>query len=156
MKSDHQFGRRSSSAWAKKAEALRKISFARLSSRFSRSRSFNRCRSSVVGPARLPSSCSARRTHVRSVSGVQPILPAIDWIVAHWDGWLPICSKRRAGPAPFPDFSWISHWFTHSFTFSDCEASGNPGAVHLPEPGGSSKSWDRKLRPINNSLIGSV
>jgi hypothetical protein len=31
---------------------LRKISFARLSSQFSRSRSFSRCRSSVVKPLR--------------------------------------------------------------------------------------------------------
>jgi len=35
----HRFGRRSSSAWAKKAAALRRISFARRSSRFSRSSS---------------------------------------------------------------------------------------------------------------------
>ena len=34
---DQYFGRRSSSAWAKKADALRNISFARFSSRFSRS-----------------------------------------------------------------------------------------------------------------------
>ena len=36
------FGRRSSSAWAKNADALRRISFARFSSRFSRSSSFSR------------------------------------------------------------------------------------------------------------------
>ncbi len=35
-------GRRSSSAWAKNADALRRISFARFSSRFSRSSSFSR------------------------------------------------------------------------------------------------------------------
>jgi hypothetical protein len=32
---DHHFGRRSSSAWAKKADALRRISLARFNSRFS-------------------------------------------------------------------------------------------------------------------------
>ena len=49
---DHHFARRSSSAWAKYADALRKISFARFSSRFSRSNAFSRCRSSVVSPLR--------------------------------------------------------------------------------------------------------
>src|SRR5262249_6926689 len=51
---DHHFGLRSSSAWAKKADALRRISFARLSSRFSRSRSFSRSCSPVLNPARVP------------------------------------------------------------------------------------------------------
>src|SRR5690606_31231934 len=55
----HHFGRRSSSAWAKKAEALRKISLARFSSRFSRSSSLSRSRSNDVTPLRLPWSVSA-------------------------------------------------------------------------------------------------
>ena len=50
----HQRGRPSSSAIAKNADALRRISFARFSSRFSRSSSFKRTRSSVLRPARLP------------------------------------------------------------------------------------------------------
>ena len=44
---DHHFTRRSSSAWAKYAEAFRRISLVRFSSRTSRSRSFSRC--SLVG-----------------------------------------------------------------------------------------------------------
>lgn len=44
---------------AKKAEALRRISLARFSSRFSRSSSFRRCLSSVVRPGRRPWSRSA-------------------------------------------------------------------------------------------------
>jgi hypothetical protein len=55
----HHFGRRSSSAWPKNADALRKISFARLSSRFSRSSSLSRSRSAVVSPGRFPESRSA-------------------------------------------------------------------------------------------------
>src|SRR6202521_3604056 len=51
---DHGLNRRSSSAWAKYAEALRRISLAWRSSRFSRSRAFIRSRSSVVEPARRP------------------------------------------------------------------------------------------------------
>jgi len=46
--------RRSSSAWAKYADALRRISFAWRSSRFSRTSALSRSRSSVVSPARLP------------------------------------------------------------------------------------------------------
>ena len=52
----HHLARRSSSAWAKYADALRRISFARRSSRFSRSSSLSRCRSLLVSPARTPRS----------------------------------------------------------------------------------------------------
>ncbi len=79
----HRFGRRSSSAWAKKAAALRRISFARRSSRISRSSSLIRARSSLVNPPRRPVSTSVLRTHFRSVSGVQPILAAIETIADH-------------------------------------------------------------------------
>src|SRR5690606_36932104 len=88
----HHFGRRSSSAWAKYAEALRRISFARFSSRFSRSSSFRRSFSLVVRPARSPASRSACRTHVNKVCGVQPIFPAMDVIAAHCDGCWSCCS----------------------------------------------------------------
>jgi hypothetical protein len=50
----HHFGRRSSSAWAKNADALRRISLARRSSRFSRSSVRSRSRSSVERPGRTP------------------------------------------------------------------------------------------------------
>lgn len=52
--SHHHLGRRSSSAWAKKADALRKISFTRRSSRTSRSSCLRRSRSSLVRPGRIP------------------------------------------------------------------------------------------------------
>jgi hypothetical protein len=51
---DHGLDRRSSSAIAKYALALRRISLAWRSSRFSRSSALMRSRSSVVGPARRP------------------------------------------------------------------------------------------------------
>src|SRR5262249_28808558 len=89
----HHFGRRSSSACAKNAEALRRISFARFNSRTSRSRSFIRCRSSVVNPARWPLSRSACRTHRRSVSVVHPSFGAIAAIAAHCDGCSGPCSR---------------------------------------------------------------
>src|SRR6476661_5273331 len=51
---DHGFHRRSSSAWAKYALALRKISLAWRNSRTSRSSAFMRSRSSVVRPGLRP------------------------------------------------------------------------------------------------------
>ena len=64
---DHGFHRRSSSAWAKYALALRRISLACRSSRFSRSSAFRRSRSSVVTPALRPLSTSAVFTQLLSV-----------------------------------------------------------------------------------------
>ena len=58
---NHHRGRRSSSACAKYADALRKISFMRFSSRTSRSNAFARWRSAVVRPPRSPLSRSACR-----------------------------------------------------------------------------------------------
>src|SRR4051812_19024359 len=51
---DHFLNGRSSSAWAKYADALRRISFAWRNSRTSRSSALIRSCSSVVGPDRLP------------------------------------------------------------------------------------------------------
>lgn len=77
---DHFSNGRSSSAWAKYADALRRISFAWRNSRTSRSSALIRSCSSVVGPGRLPWSRSACRTQFRSVSGLQPIFAAIKLI----------------------------------------------------------------------------
>src|SRR4051795_12431569 len=83
---DHFRNGRSSSAWAKYADALRRISFAWRSSRTSRSSALIRSCSSVVGPGRLPWSRSACRTQPRSVSGLQPIF-AIELIAAHCEAY---------------------------------------------------------------------
>src|SRR5262249_40601931 len=74
---DHGLNRWSSSAWAKKADAFRRISFAWRSSRFSRSSALMRSRSSGVAPGRGPWSRSASRTPWRSVSPQQPIFSAV-------------------------------------------------------------------------------
>src|SRR4051794_16079501 len=74
---DDRFSRRSSSAWAKNADAVLRISFTRRSSRFSRSSSISRCASSVVVPGRTPPSISAWVTQLRSVSGLMPNCLAI-------------------------------------------------------------------------------
>ena len=46
-----------------------------------------------VQPGGGPASRSACRTHFRSVSDVQPILAAMDPIVAHWEPYSPWCSR---------------------------------------------------------------
>ena len=83
----HHLARRSSSAFAKYADASRRISFARRSSTFSRSNCLNRARSSVVSSCRRPPSRSACRTQLRSVSAAHPIFSAIEVIAAHCDAW---------------------------------------------------------------------
>src|SRR5690625_1692320 len=88
----YDFSLRSSSAWAKKALAVRRMSLARRSSLFSRSSSFRRCASAVVVPGRSPASTSARLTHSSSVCGTQPIFGAIDSTAAQSDGYSPRCS----------------------------------------------------------------
>src|SRR5579875_3558935 len=75
---DHVRDQRSSSAMAKYALALRRISLAWRSSRTSRSSALIRSRSSVFGPARRLLSRSACRIQLRSVSPEQPILAAIE------------------------------------------------------------------------------
>jgi hypothetical protein len=68
----HLFGRVGSSSVAKALAAFR-ISFARRSSRFSRSSSFRRSRSAMVSRSlRRPASASAARTQRRSVSRCTP------------------------------------------------------------------------------------
>ncbi|SEK05118.1 hypothetical protein SAMN03159494_04646 [Achromobacter sp. NFACC18-2] len=62
----------------KKALAVRRMSLARRSSRFSRSSTLIRSRSLVVTPSRCPLSTSWRLTQVSSVCAEQPILGAID------------------------------------------------------------------------------
>src|SRR6478609_4000458 len=83
---DHGFTRRSSSAWAKYADDLRRISFACRNSRFSRSRAFSFAAMSVGTPARLPVSTSAFFTHSFSECAEQPILAAIDTIACQREG----------------------------------------------------------------------
>src|SRR5258708_17204356 len=82
---DHGLCRRSSSARAKYALALRRISLAWRSSRFSRSRALSLVAISLVRPGLCPLSRSAFFTHSFSVCDVQPILLAIEPIAAHRD-----------------------------------------------------------------------
>lgn len=89
----HGLNRRSSSAWAKYALALRRISLACRSAQFSRSSALIRACSSLVVPGRSPRSRSAWRTQLHNVCAVQPILPAIDSIAVHGEVYSPRCSN---------------------------------------------------------------
>jgi hypothetical protein len=75
-KGDHFFGRRSSSAWAKKAAALRIIYWPGYNSS-------SREISELLWPALLPESISACLIHFRKVSEVQSTFAEIDWTVFH-------------------------------------------------------------------------
>src|SRR5690348_6947679 len=86
---DHGLNRRSSSAWAKYADALRNISLACRSSRFSRSRAFSRSATSLGMPTRAPLSTSAFFTHSCRVWAVHPIFAAIEETAAHRDACSP-------------------------------------------------------------------
>ena len=65
------------------------VSFARRSSRFSRSSSSSRRRSSLVTPARTPRSRSACRTHLRRVSDVHPSFDDTETIADHCESCSP-------------------------------------------------------------------
>ncbi|MCQ0091255.1 hypothetical protein FGD77_05975 [Roseovarius sp. M141] len=77
---DHRFNGRSSSAWAKYADALRRILLAYFSSRTSRSKAFILSTISVGTPPRRPASISTFLTHSFSVCAAQPIFDKIDRI----------------------------------------------------------------------------
>jgi len=89
---DHGFDRRSSSAAAKYADALRRISLAWRSSRFSRSSAFSFADSSAGASGDRPLLRSAFWTHSRSVCGEQPNFPAIETSAAQREACSPSCS----------------------------------------------------------------
>src|SRR3546814_9499370 len=79
----HHLPGRSSSAIAKYADALRKISLARRSSFTSRYRNLRRSRSSAASAAGPARRLASSRHHRRSASSAQPIFAAIDFITSH-------------------------------------------------------------------------
>src|SRR5579875_2961014 len=164
----HGLHRRSSSAWAKYALALRRISLTWRSSRFSRSKALIRSRSSVVGPARKPRSRSACRTQRRNVSRVHPILAPIEPIAAHCELCSPWCSStictarsRTSGEYRFSVFMLQSSQrleppgkpgrftcFPHKLVVLRCSSSlGNPGST---SPNGEMVSLMVKLLQTNS------
>ena len=122
--------RRSSSAIAKYALALRRISLAWRSSRFSRSSALIRSRSSVVGPARRPWSRSvclnpvtqglARAADLGRDRLDGRVLGAVLALVVQHHPDRALADLRRIGGCAL----------RHGSILSRVGASGKPGAVH--------------------------
>ena len=119
--------------WAKYADALRRISLACRSSRFSRSSAFSCSTTSAGTPGVRPLSQSAFFTHSCSVCAVQPILAAIDTIAAHCEACSPRCSST------YPDGT-LTHLcrklrgcsvIRHGSSLSRVGASDKSGVVHI-------------------------
>lgn len=129
----HFFSWWSSSAWAKKALAVFRISPARRSSRFSRSRARIRSRSAVVTPGRTPLSISVRLTQSNSVVGVQPIFGAIEPTAAHKDGYSPRCScTSRTARSRTSGENFV--WFAMTPFSQSLEPPQNPGRFSCGHP----------------------
>jgi len=124
----HHLGRQSSSAWAKYADALRRISLARFSSRFSRSSALRRSRSSLLRAARNPCSRSECRTHLRNVSAVHPYLCRNGAHRCPLRFVLLLVLKDHTH-RPVPYFWGISLLRVHDSILSRIGVSGKPGAV---------------------------
>nr|GFB76894.1 hypothetical protein [Tanacetum cinerariifolium] len=117
---------RPSSAWAKNALARRRISFALRSSRTSRSSALMRSSSAVVGPGRWPVSRSCWRTQRRSVSGVQPILAAMDSIAAHCELYSLAASLTMRTARSMTSGEYLDCFFMTPFS-QTMEPLQNPG-----------------------------
>ena len=120
---------RSSSAAAKNAADVFKISFARRNSRTSRSNSAIRAVSSLVVPGRTPSSISACLTQVRNASGWIPNWSAIRLIAP-----VAVAGSRRASNAILvarSRNSWL-YFFGAATTLilPAMRAPTEPGAIH--------------------------
>ncbi|ABV95824.1 hypothetical protein Dshi_4107 (plasmid) [Dinoroseobacter shibae DFL 12 = DSM 16493] len=131
------------SAIEKYADALRRISFAWRSSRFSRSKAFSFSAISVEILARSPRSTSAFLTHLFSVWGAHPIFEEIDKIAPL--GTLPCNALPCSGPAALMLPGIVQNQANGTLAYvggtlvrrlahdaSSCsgvEASGKPGAV---------------------------
>src|SRR4051794_6320978 len=136
---DHGLDRRSSSAIAQYALALRRISLTWRSSRTSRSSARMRSCSAVVGPARRPWSRSVWRTQWRRVSGAQPILAAIELIAAACEACSPWWSNtiRTARARTSGEYGGMRLVMAPSF--QDQEPPENPvrfSSAWRTDPGG--------------------
>ena len=116
---------------AKYADALRRISFARRSSRFSRSSALSRSPSALVSPGRTPSSRSAWRTHLRSVSAEQPIFDDTEPMAAHCDSCAPWWSRTNRTARSRSSGEYLFECFIAPVS-QGLEPPGNPGQFSPP------------------------
>ncbi len=127
---DHGLDRRSSSAWAKYADALRRISFAWRSSRFSRSSALIRSRSPSSDRAAGPG-------HARPAAPSYAASRPCSRSSRQSRGSPPIARRARLGArgpsaprAHEPQRNTVGTRFVHGSILSRVGASGKPGAVH--------------------------
>jgi hypothetical protein len=85
----------------------------------------------VVEPGRTPLSRSPWRTHLRSVSAVQPILPAIDSIAAHCDGYWSLASKTMRTARSMTSGEYFGDFLILAPFSQSKEPPQNPGRFSL-------------------------
>jgi hypothetical protein len=150
---DHGLNRRSSSAWAKYADALRRIWFACRSSRFSRSRALSRtpCLSSdqACGPRRAPPVSPTRsasgpcsRSWPRSRGSSHSATGAAPRDLAH--PHRPLAHLRR---------KFACRLARHRSSLSGVGASDKPGAVQPPMEIGLSSAIPGAADGVRNGLL---
>jgi hypothetical protein len=86
--------------------------------------------SAVVGPGRWPVSRSCWRTQRRSVSGVQPILAAIDVMAAHCDSYSLTASLSMRTACSMTSGEYLDYFFMTPFS-QTTEPLRNPGALFI-------------------------
>lgn len=125
----YHFGLRSNSARAKTAVALRKISLARLSSRFTRSSClYSRSDGTPVGRCCASSACWHQRLQV---SDVQPI-PG-NRVEGGPAGWVVFFLLKNQSDSRLSDFGGMTSGCIHDSTLSKPGVSGEAGAVHFDQ-----------------------
>jgi hypothetical protein len=100
-----------------------------------------RSSSALVGPGRWPVSRSSWRTQRRNISGVEPILAAIDVIAAHCDlYWLPASLTMRTARS-MTSGEYLGCFFIAPFS-QTMEPLQNPGQFRFQVPARSHlKPW---------------
>ena len=132
-KIDHHLGLRSSSAWAKKAEALRRISLDSLRSKFSRFRRLKSSSCAVVAPGAVPNHAHPAEPQLQALSLAANLLGNPD-------------NRSRLGirlaalfshhlNLSFPDFRAVSLASAYGSILSNWGVCDNPGTVHQSNGG---------------------
>ncbi len=147
---NYRLAGRSSSAPKKIAAALR-ISLALRNSAFSRLRRLSSSDCSLLTPGGCPASTSARRTHVRTVSGVPtPSLSATAQIAAHCDPYCgAISATIRTARSRSSSGYLLARAMIHILPTQG--ASGHAGRSHCPRSC-TNTTWSPS-RDINSRLL---
>ena len=165
---DHDRDRRSSSAWAKYADAFLRISLACRSSRSSRSSALIRSRSSVVGPARTPGhvrpgapSCAASRPSSRSWPRSSGSLPYCESCSPWCSSTIRTARSRTSGEnggvrfVMAPSSSWLQPRHSSSLVIAPASSWLHPRKIRsLQETrGGSMRRPPVHLERVRTSVV---